>query len=133
MSDKNKTYLESQYWDIYKPDNITDYKYQFNSSETILVNDEDLNEQRVHTESLGNDIKRYGRIRGNMQYLEDLWDIEIRPVKIQWACLNSKNELVFKKTETRHRDKYCKIKVRYTGRDLALIQGIITMFDVSRA
>ena len=35
-----------------------------------------------------------------MQYLEDLWDIEIRPVKIQWACLNSKNELVFKKTET---------------------------------
>ena len=133
MSDKNKTYLESQYWDIYKPDNITDYKYQFNSSETILVNDEDLNEQRVHTESLGNDIKRYGRIRGNMQYLEDLWDIEIRPVKIQWACLNSKNELVFKKTETRHRDKYCKIKVRYTGQDLALIQGIITMFDVSRA
>ena len=133
MSDKNKTYLESQYWDIYKPDNTTDYKYQFNSSETILVNDEDLNEQRVHTESLGNDIKRYGRIRGNMQYLEDLWDIEIRPVKIQWACLNSKNELVFKKTETRHRDKYCKIKVRYTGQDLALIQGIITMFDVSRA
>jgi hypothetical protein len=43
-------------------------------------------------------------------------------------------ELLKKKiTETRHRDKYIKVKVRYSGKDLALIQGIITMFDESFA
>jgi hypothetical protein len=56
-----------------------------------------------------------------MQYLEDLWNVEIRPVQITW-CYLDKEELQTKKvTETKHRDKYIKIKVRYSGEDLALI------------
>jgi len=107
--------------------------YAFNTSEVILVEDDQLNEQRVHTESLGNDVRKYGRLRGNMQYLEDLWDVEIRPIKFQWAYVDN-NELKFAPSkEARHRDKYIKIKVRYTGKDLAVIQGIITMFDYSMA
>lgn len=109
-------------------------EYSFNTSEVILVEDDQLNEQRVHTESLGNDIRKYGRLRGNMQYLEDLWDIEIRPIKFNWAYVNEDDELLFAPSkEARHRDKYIKIKVRYTGKDLAVIQGIITMFDYSMA
>ena len=68
-----------------------------------------------------------------MQYLEDLWDIEIRPIPIKYAYLS---EGVLKKseiTETRHRDKYIKIKIRYTGEDLAIIQAINTMYDYSYA
>ena len=38
-----------------------------------------------------------------------------------------------KNTEARHRDKYIKIKVRYSGKDLAIIQGIITTFIESKA
>jgi hypothetical protein len=33
-------------------------------------------------------MKKYGRVRGNMEYLEDLWDIEIRPIPIKWAYLD---------------------------------------------
>jgi len=56
-----------------------------------------------------------------MQYLEDLWDVEIRPVQITW-CYKENGKLKFKKLpETRHRDKYIKVKVRYSGEDLALI------------
>jgi hypothetical protein len=43
-------------------------------------------------------------------------------------------ELVKKKvSETRHRDKYIKVKVRYSGEDLAVIQQIYTLFDESYA
>jgi hypothetical protein len=68
-------------------------------------------------------MKKYGRIRGNMQYLEDLWKVEIRPIQVTWCYLDSNNQLQKKKMpETRHRDKYIKVKIRYSGEDLALIQ-----------
>ena len=78
-------------------------------------------------------MKKYGRVRGNMEYLEDLWDIEIRPIPVKWAYLVSNGSLDKKIFETRHRDKYIKIKVRYTGEDLVIIQAIQTMFDYSFA
>ena len=109
-----------------------DDKYSYNCSEPCLVEDDQLNEVRLRTESLGNDMRKYGRVRGNMQYLEDLWNVEIRPVQITWCYLDNKGELQTKKlTETRHRDKYIKIKVRYSGEDLALIQAIYTIFEES--
>lgn len=109
-----------------------DDKYSYNCSEPCLVEDDQLNEVRLRTESLGNDMKKYGRIRGNMQYLEDLWNVEIRPVQITWCYLDDKGDFQTKKlTETRHRDKYIKIKVRYSGEDLALIQAIYTIFEES--
>lgn len=111
-----------------------DDKYSYNCSEPCLVEDEQLNEVRLRTESLGNDMKKYGRIRGNMQYLEDLWNVEIRPVQITWCYLDNKGDFQTKKlTETKHRDKYIKVKVRYSGEDLALIQAIYTMFEESYA
>ena len=104
-----------------------------NTVSTCLVYDKQLNEFRVHTEQLGNDVWKYGRLRGNMQYLEDLWRVEIRPVAFKYVYL-SEDELVFSRLqETRHRDKYIKIKVRYSGEDLAVIQGIRTLFDYSYA
>ena len=35
--------------------------------------------------------------------------------------------------ETRIRDKYCKIKVRYSGKDLAIITALKTIYTVSYA
>lgn len=120
------------YWSGLSTD-IKEDKYSYNCSEPCLVEDDQLNEVRLRTESLGNDMKKYGRIRGNMQYLEDLWDVEIRPIQITW-CYKQEDELKFKKLpETRHRDKYIKVKVRYSGKDLALIQAIYTIFEESYA
>lgn len=131
---QDKSYHQDKpdFWSNLDPNKEKD-EYSFNTSEVILVEDDQLHEQRVHTEQLGNDVKKYGRLRGNMQYLEDLWDVEIRPIKFNWACMNG-NKLAFVPSkEARHRDKYIKIKVRYSGEDLAVIQGIITMFDYSMA
>jgi hypothetical protein len=136
---QDKSYhQDTDYWDSLIPDVDHSFNYSFNTSETILVEDDQLNEQRIHTESLGNDVKKYGRLRGNMQYLEDLWDIEIRPIKFKWAYVEKDQynrwELKFiPSKESRHRDKYLKIRVRYSGEDLTVIQGIITMFDYSMA
>jgi hypothetical protein len=88
----------------YKWDNGTDYwggapynkdnqEYTYNCSEPCLVEDDQLNEVRLRTESLGNDMRKYGRVRGNMQYLEDLWDVEIRPVQITWCYIDRKDEM----------------------------------------
>jgi len=67
-------------------------------------------------------MNKYGRIRGNMQYLEDLWNVEIRPIQITWCYKQADGSLGKKKLpEIRHRDKYLKVKIRYSGEDLALI------------
>lgn len=121
------------YWDRFKPDTVRDYKYSYNCSEPCFVEDDQLNETRVRTEQLGNDMRKYGRIRGNMQYLEDLWDIEIRPLPLEWCYVQDEKLKKKKIAETRHRDKYLKVKVRYSGEDLALIQAIMTIFDESYA
>lgn len=126
--DQGKTY-----WDNLS-NNLKEDRYSYNCSEPCLVEDDQLNEVRVRTESLGNDMKKYGRIRGNMQYLEDLWKVEIRPIQVTWCYLDSNGQLQKKKMpETRHRDKYIKVKIRYSGEDLALIQQIVTIFDESFA
>lgn len=122
------------YWeDRGLSNNIQKDKYSYNCSEPCLVEDDQLNETRIRTQQLGNDMRKYGRLRGNMQYLEDVWDVEIRPVQITW-CYKHEGQLCKKKmTETRHRDKYLKVRVRYSGEDLAVIQGIVTLFSESYA
>lgn len=123
----------TDYWnDLPHKDLNHDDKYSYNCSEPCLVEDDQLNEVRLRTESLGNDMRKYGRVRGNMQYLEDFWNVEIRPVQITWCYLDANGEFQTKKvTETKHRDKYIKVKVRYSGEDLALIQAIYTIFEES--
>lgn len=122
----------NDFWTGLNPNNDGSSKYQYNTNEVCLIEDDQLNEQRVHSEQLGNDVKKYGRLRGNMQYLEDLWNVEIRPIKFKWCYLQD-GRLEFETKETRHRDKYLKVKVRYSGEDLAIIQAITTMYEISYA
>ena len=57
----------------------------------------------------------------------DITDIENTP----------NDELIYTgwtdRKETRIRDKYCKIKVRYSGEDLAIITALKTIYTVSHA
>lgn len=129
LADRKGTKDQDQY---YLQDPKVD-SYKDNTSDTTLVYDDQLNEYRVHTEQLANNIKKYGRLRGNMHYLEDLWDIEIRPVSFIYAYSENGTLQFTKPQETRLRDKYIKIKVRYSGEDLAVISAIATMFDYSYA
>lgn len=109
-------------------------KWEANTTDVILVEDDLLNEDRISTKQYGNDIKKVGRIKGNMQYLEDLWDIEIRPTNFKDAYLDKQGNLQFKSLkQERIRDKYIKIRVIYSGEDLAVIQGLKTFYTISYA
>lgn len=110
-----------------------DYEFEDNSTNVKLIEDKLLNEYRINSNQLGNDIKSVGRIKGNMQYLEDLWNVELRPINFKYAYLKNNNLYFTKINQHKIRDKYLKIKVRYSGEDLTIIQAIKTIFTISYA
>lgn len=81
----------------------------------------------------GLDIWTQGRLRGNMQYVEDSWDVQIQPVYFKNAYLSS-GSLTFTKTEEmRIRDKYVKVRVKYDGTKYAIVNAVRTLFTISYA
>ena len=107
--------------------------YELNTSNTTLLVNSQLTEDRIHTEQLGNNIKKCGRVRGNMEYLEDEWDVEIKPFNFKYAYISNGVLAFTNAKEARLRDKYLKIRVKYSGKDLAIIQAIKTFFTISYA
>ena len=128
-----------------------------------------MNEFEVLSHSKGNDVNKVGRLRGNMQYKEDLWNVEIRPIEYM-----QKNETTWTippivinnvpkditstvitgdnlpanyditdislpangwtaRKETRIRDKYIRIRVRYSGADKVVISALRTIYSISYA
>lgn len=139
-----------------------------------IVHEPLLDEYRIAVHQKANDIVEVGRLRGNMQYKEDIWNVEIRPMyfvqrnetweSVPPIILNNlpkitateittddlptnyditdientpDDELIYTgwtdRKETRIRDKYCKIKVRYSGEDLAIITALKTIYTASYA
>lgn len=80
---------------------------------------------------------RFGRRLGNIQYKEDSWYVTIDPVIFKERFkIGSKEEFTFmegKTKTTRIRDKYVKIRVKYTGQDLVIITALKTMLTMSYA
>jgi hypothetical protein len=100
----------------------------------FIKNDPLLNENKLNVIQEGRDIKILGILKGNMQYLEDLWNIEIKPITFKYAYINSSNNLDFTASKQMPlRDKYIKIRVKYSGLDLAIIQSINNIFTISYA
>ena len=64
------------------------------------------------------DIYKFGRRIGNIQYRGGMWYTQIEPL------------LVNPKKEARIRDKWAKIRIRYTGKDLAVITAIKTLINI---
>lgn len=84
----------------------------------------DVQPKLIKTHQLGKDLKIVGRLRGNMHYLEDSWNVVIKP-----HVFDKDGKII----ETRIRDKYCKIRVRYSGKKLALITALQTLYTISYA
>ena len=51
-----------------------------NMTGTEVVYDDNLGEYSLVTHCKGADLTEVGRLRGNMQYKEDVWEVEIRPI-----------------------------------------------------
>lgn len=93
------------------------------------------------------DIKNYGRMRGNITYKEDAWYLTIDPIYFRKADSPNYNEetKTYNPTQyssgtkmsdwksTRIRDKWCRIRIKYSGKDLVLISAIKTMIMTSYA
>ena len=79
-------------------------------------------------------LETFGRRLGNIQYKEDSWYLMIDPI-VYDARIKDPNYVITGKNQewitTKLRDKWLKIKIRYSGEDLVIITGIKTLFSLS--
>lgn len=79
-------------------------------------------------------LETYGRRLGNIQYKEDSWYVTIDPI-IYDQRIKDPNFVIEDKDQkwisTRLRDKWVKIRIKYSGEDLAIITGIQTIYNIS--
>ena len=90
-------------------------------------------EKLIQVYQRGVNISKVGRMRGNMEYVEDAWDIQIQPPTIQYAYLHNENLAFSDYKQMKLRDKYIKVRVRYDGTQYAIINAIRTYFRLSYA
>ena len=80
---------------------------------------------------------KYGRRLGNIQYKEDSWYTNIEPIIYKERFkIGDKEEVIFregKEKSARIRDKYMKVRVKYTGEDLVIITALKTLYTLSYA
>lgn len=90
----------------------TVYKWDWRLHQMAIVNTQELR-----------DIYKHGRRLGNMQYKNGMWFIQIDPLRFNINALQQKKEI-------RIRDKWAKIRIRYSGKDLAIITAIRTLINI---
>ena len=71
--------------------------------------------------------KFYGLRKGNLQYKEDMWEVQISSLKVEYV--NKSN--IRKVIETKIRDKYCRIRIKYAGSQMAIITALQTIYTLS--
>lgn len=89
--------------------------------QTKLTLDKITNEHRLimHQDCLN--IKDFGRRLGNISYIEGKWYIVLQPIYYEDKTLKT----------TRLRDKWAKIRIKYSGEKLAIITAIQTLMNIS--
>lgn len=112
--------------------------------------DNTLNSYSILVKQPVKNIKEYGLRTGNIQYKEDSWYLTIDPIKYServrsglmnynsqsntWIDdINSVKESIIDNKSVKLRDKYIKIRVKYTGRDLVIITALKTLLTLSYA
>lgn len=90
----------------------TVYKWDWRLHQMVIVNTQKLR-----------DIYKHGRRLGNMQYKNGMWFIQIDPLRLNINVPQQKKEV-------RIRDKWAKVRIRYSGKDLAIITAIRTLINV---
>ena len=90
-------------------------------------------ERLIQSYQRGLTVKKFGRLRGNMDYLEDSWDVQIQPLTINYAYLKANELKLSEAKQMKLRDKYLKVRIRYDGTQYAIISAIKTQFTLSYA
>ena len=105
-----------------------------------VVWDDVLNQYSLITTQDCKNIEEWGRRLGNIHYKEDSWYVTIEPIKYKekyrindgdvddWTGIKEKYS---KTKEARIRDKFVKIRVKYTGEDMVIITALRTILTPS--
>ena len=97
-------------------------------SSAIIFYDDRLSEYSLRRIQPIKDMSTCGIIKGNTRYQEDFVNITLEPFKYQKG---NKGNIKLKIEETRPRDKYIKIRVKYKGDKRVIITALQTMFEIS--
>ena len=82
-----------------------------------------LNQKTLITEQDCKNIEKVGRRLGNIHYKEDSWYVTIEPIKF------TKDDETY--NSARIRDKFAKIRIKYSGEDQVIITAIKTMLNLT--
>lgn len=177
LQKQNKSFVFPEYYKKEKPEYYmyeiykqltSDGKNYDNLSGTEVTHNKSTDQYNISIHVKNTPIDKENRIRGNSQYKENQWDVQIPSI-----VFNEKNEKEWEKPpivlpkstdqydikstnieklpegytvenidtidtwserkEAKIRDKYIKIKIRYSGKQLATIYSILTMYQISIA
>lgn len=115
-------------------DNNIEFKYS-NISQKFTENvtiDKDpvLNQYSIRIKQPVYNIKQHGRRLGNIEYKEDKWYTTIAPINYK---LKQQDGMYSDLKSTRIRDKWIKIRIKYTGDKLVVISAIQTLLRIGYA
>ena len=98
-----------------------------------LVKDRKNSNVLVQMYQRGQSISKVGRMRGNLEYLEDRWNVQIQPLAFKYAFINRGKLDYTNAKQSKIRDKYLKIRVRYDGKQYVVVNAIKTNYTISYA
>lgn len=107
------------------------YSQVFNKSQVEIEKDHVLNQYLLKVKQPIKNIKAYGRRLGNIEYKEDKWYTTISPIYYKDSIVGTTNVSSLK--STRIRDKWVKIRIKYTGDKLVVINAIQSLLRISYA
>lgn len=120
--------------------NNTEYSQDFVNMngiqyETSIDFDPILNQYYLKVKDDCRNIKdsRYGRRLGNIEYKEDKWNLTLTPIYYKQKELKDGEIAESKINSTRIRDKWIKVRIKYTGEKLVVISAIQTLMTLSFA
>lgn len=128
-------YWNNEYADKYNTLKSNSYKMSQSLKNAEVVYNEVTNTYALKVSQDCINMKEAGRLQGNIQYKEDAWDVVFTPIKFtdkQYDVKEKTEKESITKT-ARMRDKYLKIRVKYTGKDLAIISALRTLYTLSYA
>lgn len=128
-------YWNNEYDDKYNALKSNSYKMSQSLKNAEVVYNEVTNTYALKVSQDCINMKEAGRLQGNIQYKEDAWNVVFTPIKFtdkQYDVKEKTEKESITKT-ARMRDKYLKIRVKYTGKDLAIISALRTLYTLSYA
>lgn len=122
-------------------------KYDNSPRSTEFYKNPDLNNQITFRRVMKiKDVRdfRYGRLKGNTEYREDIFDIMLEPIRYNRVLYEGGREVFkigskiyvpegykYKVHEIRPKDKFIKFRVKYKGDKLAIITALQTFYTLS--